>query len=204
MRNWLFFGIGVLLFVLVPFFLWEEPIERWVNTAMASPESRVTLAWTLGGLLASDIVLPVPSSVIATASGAFFGLAGGTLINWLGMNVGCGIGYWLGRRAGRPAADRLIGRTELQRADQSSRRLGAWSIVLFRAVPVLAEASVLLAGTVGMPWSRFAIVSMAANLAVSLLYAGVGSLALNGLSFVGAFAAACLVPGAALWLTRSR
>ena len=60
----------------------------------------MTLALTLVGLLASDLLLPIPSSVLAVGTGAVFGTAMGALLVALGFTLGAWIGYEVGRSAG--------------------------------------------------------------------------------------------------------
>ena len=59
--------------------------------------------------------------------------------------------------------------------ERASARFGAWTIVLFRAVPVMAEASVLFAGFTRMPLALFGALSAGTNLVVAAAYAWVGS-----------------------------
>ncbi|WP_437931335.1 hypothetical protein WMF37_19600 [Sorangium sp. So ce291] len=56
--------------ILVPFFLFADRIEAAARALLASPPSGVAAALVLGGLLASDVVLPVPSSFVSAAVGA--------------------------------------------------------------------------------------------------------------------------------------
>jgi len=52
---------------------------------------------------------------------------------------------------------------------------------------------------VRMPWPRYLLLSGAANLGISLVYAAVGAYAMTAGSFLWAFLAALALPGAALW-----
>jgi uncharacterized membrane protein YdjX (TVP38/TMEM64 family) len=186
--------------ILVPFLLLEADILRlaqWLFTPgrVAGP----VLALVILALLAGDVVLPVPSSLVSVAAVALYGWAGGLLI-WLGMSVGCGVGYWLGSQAGRPLALRFLGRSELERAHRIAVGMGAPALVLTRAVPVFAEAATVAAGLAAMPLRRFAAATGLANAGIALLYAAAGEAAAgSGRSFLTLFAAAVLLPALA-WL----
>jgi uncharacterized membrane protein YdjX (TVP38/TMEM64 family) len=158
----------------------------------------------LGSLLATDILVPVPSSLTSTAAGFFLGLAGGTATSLAGMTVSCVVGYWLGARFGRPVANRLVGEQELARLEKLRQRFGDWVIVVTRAVPVLAEASVLFAGISGMPMHQFLLLSTLSNLGISAVYAAVGTFSATVNSFLFAFGGSILVPLVAMILTKSR
>lgn len=192
----------ILLVILVPFFLFETGINRYIDGLIEGGGSRALLAAVLSGFLAADVFLPVPSSLVSTASGALFGLPAGTLVSWIGMTAGCLIGYLVGLKAGAPLIERLAGRSELDRAERARERYGAWTIILFRAVPVLAEVSVLLAGLSRMPAGRFLLLSALSNLGISAAYAAVGAMAYGSGAFLIAFAGAILLPAAAMGVVR--
>jgi membrane protein DedA with SNARE-associated domain len=103
------------------------------------------------------------------------------------MTTGCLLGYWLGKRFARPE--------ELRRMEEARLRWGDWLVVLFRPVPVLAEASVFFAGVTRMPFRRFAALSGLSNLGISAVYAWAGAHAAGTETFLWAFVAALAVPG---------
>lgn len=162
---------------------------------MQAPPDRALLAAGLGLLLAADVFLPVPSSLLATASGMLLGLTPGALTTWSGLQAGVLLGYGFGRSAGRRVAQRLVGEAELARAADAHQVWGGLSLLLARAVPVLAESSVLLAGLARMPLPRFALLTGASNAALALVYASVGAYAVETRTFLWAFAASTLGPG---------
>lgn len=200
--GWILLGVLLLLVVLVPFALWEEDIARWAEQVRRSSESRILVAMLLAGLLALDIALPVPSSVVSTALGSLLGFGAGALASWLGMTVGCVLGYGLASAAGHGAALRLVGTEELSRVSAAWGRRGDGMLILFRAVPVLAESSVFFAGMTRMPFAHFFLLTTASNLGISLVYAAVGALSVGVQSFLLAFAGAILFPLLALLLAR--
>jgi uncharacterized membrane protein YdjX (TVP38/TMEM64 family) len=146
-------------------------------------------------LLASDILLPIPSSLASTAAGIFAGFVGGTLASWVGMTVSCVIGYRLAQ-LGRPLVRGLVGGRELDRLEMMNRRFGMWAVVLIcRSVPVLGEASVLFAGMNNMPFGQFLSLVALANLAISIVYAAVGAFSATVNSFLFAFGGSIVVLG---------
>ena len=201
--RWCFLALVALAAIIVPFVLYEERITTSVEGIAQGGMGRPLAAITILLLLASDVIAPVPSSLVATASGMLLGLVPGTAVTWTGMQAGAMLGYGLGRTAGASAATRLVGGSELARASRSHQRWGGYSLIVSRAVPVLAETSVLLAGTVRMPLARFVPLTAASNAAIALVYAGVGSYALETRAFLLAFAASVLVPALLMWGNRT-
>ncbi len=201
-RGGLLWGVCLLLaFVLVPYFLFGGAIERWVRAFIGSPPGWLGAAVCLCLLLAADIFIPLPSSLVSTAGGYFFGFAAGAAISAVGMSLGCLGGYWLGARWGRRLAERFLPE-DLACLELLQRRHGAWAIAAARPLPVLAEASVFAAGVSRMPRRLFLTVSSLANLWISVVYAAVGAGAASRGSFLLAFAGAIALPGAAMWLGR--
>ncbi len=194
----------VLLLILGPFFLWEEAILAWSCGMLESPSSRWAIGGVLAALLASDLVLPVPSSILSTAAGSLLGLWPGALVTWTGMTAGCWIGYALGTGPGRAATQRFVGEQEIARVSGLHERIGDWSVVVFRAVPVLAEASVVFAGVAGMPARRFFLMAGLSNAGIAITYAAVGAYAMDVESFLPAFAGAIGLPGVVMLLLRFR
>ncbi|WP_437631652.1 TVP38/TMEM64 family protein [Sorangium sp. So ce854] len=192
----------LLLGILVPFFLFADRLEAAARALLASPPPAAATALVLGGLLAGDVVLPVPSSFVSTAAGGLLGFWRGTAVSWAGMMAGSALGYWLGARAGAPALRRMVGEAELARLARAAERHGPWFLLLFRGVPVLSEASVVFAGAGRMPRRAFATVTALANLGISATYAAVGASAAQLASTLPLFAGIVLLPGLALLLAR--
>ena len=137
------------------------------------------LAAALGvGLLIADVLLPVPSSLVMVAHGALFGVFVGTLLSLAG-SLGAGLfGFCLGRRGGR-LLERVMTRSERERADELLRRWGALAIIVTRPVPILAETVAIMAGASSMGVARVALAVLAGSLPPALLYALVGSAVAN-------------------------
>lgn len=202
LRWSLLFAI-LLAIVLVPFALFGDPLEAWTTQFLVSAgEHPLWTATVLAALLLSDILLPVPSSIVSTAAGYVLGMVGGTLTSLIGMTAGSLLGYWLGSRPGIPFARRIVGENDLERAGRLYERFGAWLIVIARPIPVLAEISAFAAGVGRMKLGRFILFSLLSNLGISLGYAAVGAYAATTDSFLLAFAGAILLPGIGMLVAR--
>jgi uncharacterized membrane protein YdjX (TVP38/TMEM64 family) len=203
--RWIVFVVLLLALILIPFALFGQLIERWTEHFLDSASKySLWVAFILALLLASDILMPIPSSLVSTAAGYFLGFAGGLATSWIGMMISCSLGYWLGKKFGRPLTSQLVGERDLARLEQVSARYGRWAIVVARPVPVLAESSILCAGVSRMAWPSFFVLCVFSNLGVSAVYAGVGSLSATTNTFLMAFAGAVLVPGLVMWIARKR
>jgi len=141
------------------------PGERWLSAS----DGRAGMFGLVGaGLLAIDVLLPVPSSIVGTMLGARLGFTAGFVATFAGLMTGQIAVYaasrWLlRRRAGElPAAPTLL------------------ALFLSRPVPVLAEATALAAGAAQLSWRQFLLACGGGNLVYAL------ALALNGARLVPA------------------
>jgi uncharacterized membrane protein YdjX (TVP38/TMEM64 family) len=106
--------------------------------------------------------------------GALFGLVPGAALSLLGGVSAALVGFALGRR-GRGLVERVTTPAQRAEADRLLTRWGPWAVVSTRAVPVLAETVVVLAGTSPMRWSVLICAGAAGTAVPALLYAAVGA-----------------------------
>jgi uncharacterized membrane protein YdjX (TVP38/TMEM64 family) len=149
------------------------------------------------GLLAADIILPVPSSVVIAFAGKMLGFWGGTVAAWCGMTVGAVVAFGLTRKFGRPMALRFATNSDLERMDALASRLGVLVLTLARPVPILAEASVLLMGTTRLQWWRFLAAVGLSNLGIAAAYAALGDSATLSVVLIASISLPLLAGGIA-------
>jgi len=150
-----------LLIPIVPFLvIGELPGERWLS---AADDNALLFAITGAALLGSDVLLPIPSSIVGTLLGARLGFLPGFLWCLGGLIVGNLIGYAAGRLLLSRFGERLPKAPTLV------------ALFLTRPVPVLAEAVTFTAGAERIPLSSFLATSAAGNALYSLALAGNGA-----------------------------
>lgn len=193
LRLLLLFALASIAVPLLPFLACGARIDAvvadWLDPLPPAP----MLAALEIGVLAADLLLPVPSSMVATLGGAALGVVGGTLGAWLGMTAGALAGWWLGRLAGGRALDGLDATDRAMLARQE-RRLGPLLVVLTRPLPLVAEATALFAGAAGMPLATFLAAAAGGNLAIAFAWSLVGALGRGADSLPGVLAASLAVP----------
>jgi membrane-associated protein len=92
-------------------------------------------------------------------------LVAGTLVAAV---AGDALGYWCGRRLGRPWLLRRAGRAarHVQRAEQFYERYGWWAVVVARWIPWVRTFTPIVAGVAQMSYPRF----LAANVVGALCW----------------------------------
>ena len=173
-RSTVLFAIGLLILAIPFIFLFDLQgwIVKWLETRAEMDSA------TIGGIifsaLAADILLPIPSTGVITIAGDSLGLAAGILICWLGMTTAVVIGYWLSRWCGTRFTNRFVQSSDFESVQSWQARYGASALMLLRPIPVLAEASVLVAGLYRMSFWRFFIATGFANLVMVAVFCCLG------------------------------
>ncbi len=188
------------------------------------PEPLATLLARYGyvvvflGVFLENLGVPVPGETVLLAAG-FLAHRGAFSLPWvvaLGITaaiLGDNLGYWIGRRGGRPLAERhgrLLGLTPSRLAafDAFFARHGAKTVFFARFITGLRVVAALLTGMSGLPWPQFlrynaagavtwaTAVVLAGYLfgqSLDLLHRWTGRAGLFGLALVGALIALALL-----------
>lgn len=172
-----------------------EPFARsWM--AAAGPSGALAVA----GLLAVDIFIPVPSSLVMILSGAAFGVWWGSLIAFTGSIAGEWLGFELARKYGTSLSSRWIGdEAERRRLDAILATHGAAAIVATRALPVVMETMSIVAGLSSMRRRSFLIASAIGTAPIVVVYAYAGAMSKETGSLVPAIVI-LLAVAAAGWI----
>ncbi|MBD3314681.1 MAG: hypothetical protein GF344_02740, partial [Chitinivibrionales bacterium] len=125
-------------------------------------------------LLAVDVFLPVPSSLIMIGFGYYYGLAFGAILSLAGSCIANCIGFGIGR-AGAETISRYVPEKERRRADRLIGKWGVVAIIVTRPIPMLAETVAIVAGTTSVRWRTLIAASVLGSLPGALLYALAGA-----------------------------
>ncbi|TAG10857.1 MAG: DedA family protein [Verrucomicrobia bacterium] len=173
----LFWMIGFNVLLLLGWFLFADQLEKQFSLqgAIAFLENSGSWAWLAGiGLLASDLFLPIPATVIISALGIVYGTVLGGLIGGLGLMVAGMIGYTLGRCATERFARRWLGDHDFEKGRLFFAKNGGWAVAISRALPTLPEVISCTAGIVRMSLPKFMIALACGSLPMGLVFAAIG------------------------------
>lgn len=148
-----------------------EPFARsWMANA-GWPAATIVI-----GLLAIDIFIPVPSSIVMVLSGAVFGVWWGALLAFLGSIGGEWLGFELARRYGAAWFSRFIGdEDERRRLNRILATHGAAAVVVTRALPIVMETMSVVAGLSAMTRRTFLLASAIGTAPIVIVYAYAGA-----------------------------
>jgi membrane-associated protein len=126
-------------------------------------ESGLLIGFLLPGdtvLFAAGLLSAEPGSEVSVAL-----LAGGVTVAAV---TGDAVGYWSGRRFGRPWLLRRAGRAarHVEQAESFYRRWGALAVIVARFIPWVRTFTPIVAGVARMPYPKF----LAANVTGALIW----------------------------------
>jgi len=174
---WLFLVLALL--VVVPFLLWGDQFTEHLDlqkTVDGLMELGRPWAW-IGGiaLLLSDLVLPVPGTVVMSALGYIYGPWLGGALAVMGSMLSGIVAYGLCWKIGRPAAEWIAGREDLARGEAIfGGKAGGWLVALSRWLPILPKVITCMAGMVRMPFRRFVIALACGSAPLGFTFAMIG------------------------------
>lgn len=127
------------------------------------------------GLLTSDLVLPIPSSVVMTFSGLFYGFLAGALISTIGSLTGSITGFIIFRKKGQSFTKKLIDMDEQKSMNNWFNSYGEGILIISRMIPMLAETMACFAGLTKISFKRFLLFIAVGTIPISLYYSYFGS-----------------------------
>ena len=179
------------------------PLEATAREWLQDPGTSGAVA--IVSLLALDVFLPVPSSLIMVLSGALFGVLPGAALALVGSIAGEWLGFELVRRYGHPMAGALVGKDEIAKFHGFFERHGVMAVIVTRPLPIVMETMSLIAGLSRMSRGAFLAASLAGTAPIVLVYAYAGAASREAGSLVPAAVILAAVFGAGwLWFIRAR
>ncbi len=155
-------------------------------------------AWLVGiGLLVSDILLPVPGTVVMTILGAVYGIFLGGICSATGSFLAGICAYGLGKIITRKQAIQWLGKKDFGRGEKLFEAQGGLIIALSRSLPILPEVLTCLAGLLKMPFQKFCLALACGALPMGFLFSAIGAWAISEPKW-GIIVSVC-VPGL-LWV----
>lgn len=181
-----FLASSILVILVFVFF---EDLEAYIENLIAlSQSNKQEYAWISGLFLSSDILLPVPSSIIMYANGLVLGTIWGTLLSMVCALISSCVGYVLGLLSAK-----TLRASKREEATNILNKYGVIGIIVSRGVPILSESISYTAGYMRMKFKTFFVLNVIGYLPITLLYAYFGSLGSDLNIFLYCFAASLLI-----------
>lgn len=149
-------------------------------------------------LLVSDLITPVPSSVLMTLAGSLYGTLWGTVIG-SGSLLSSIMGFFVTRRFGKHKALKLIDQKEIHSMNKWFHRWGEGILILSRMIPMLTETMSCFAGFTRISFKRFLLLISVGTVPVAIFYSYFGNKAQSVSEWSLPLTAGVAVPGI-IWI----
>ena len=198
--RWTIFGVIVFTSLILPLILFESPLSKYGEIALNwAGDNKLLVSLVVIVALTADVILPVPNGLTNTLAGVSLGWATASLVVWVGLNLGACVGYFLGRFAARPLAQKMISESDLSEAEKSLQNFSTIGLILSRPVPAFAELITISAGLARMSFIKFILVVGIVNIGVAVLFSGIGAAAMETNSSTLAFIGVAVLPALFYW-----
>lgn len=167
---------GLILGTFLLVFVFAEAIGfNFIEQVEQMDDMLLPLAALLGlALLAGDVFLPVPASLIMIAFGSLFGLAGGAALSLVGGVLAAVLGYYLGR-LGKARFAKWFGQAALDEGGKLFEKHGLWAVIVSRPIPLISETIAVVAGSADYNFRRMLLGSFLGTLPAAIIYAWAGA-----------------------------
>lgn len=185
--------LAVVLAIVISFLLFggiEVYFIDLLETTRSHPDIFALISFFI---LSSDILLPVPSSIIMYINGYVLGWIGGSVLSLLALMIGATIGYYLGRFT----SVGLKVKTD-SNSDRLLKKYGPVAILVSRGIPVISETLCIVCGYNKMSFGRYSAFNFIGYLPLCILYASFGQIGYDKNTFLLTFGCS-LVIAAGFW-----
>ena len=198
--RWTIFGVIVFTSLVLPLIIFESPLSKYGEIALNwAGDNELLVSLVVIIALTADVILPVPNGLTNTLAGVSLGWAIASLVVWVGLNLGACVGYFLGRFAARPLAQKMISESDFSEAEKSLQNFSTIGLILSRPVPAFAELITISAGLARMSFIKFILVVGIVNIGVAVVFSGIGAAAMEANSSTLAFIGVAVLPALFYW-----
>ena len=198
--RWTIFGVIVFTSLILPLILFESPLSKYGEIALNwAGDNELLVSLVVIVALTADVILPVPNGLTNTLAGVSLGWAIASLVVWAGLNLGACVGYFLGRFAARPLAQKMISESDFSEAEKSLQNFSTIGLILSRPVPAFAELITISAGLARMSFIKFILVVGIVNIGVAVVFSGIGAAAMETNSSTLALIGVAVLPALFYW-----
>ena len=158
--------VALLLFLLG--YLYQEPLWRFyafvsdreaIKIFIQSYGSRAPLAFILIQIL-QVVAAPIPGEATGFVGGYLFGAALGFLYSTIGLGVGSGINFFIGRLAGVNLIRKIISPKTMNRFDTFFKKQGTLLLLILYIFPGFPKDILsILAGITSIPFKIFILIA---------------------------------------------
>lgn len=170
MKNILIPLIGSILIISLVFVCFEH-LELYFEQILSySKVDKTQYAFISCLILSSDILLPVPSSIVMYLNGVVLGIYYGFLLSFFSALISASTGYFLGKYTTFGLSE------ENSKANDIIQKYGNVAIILSRGIPILSESISYTAGFNKVNFKHYLILNIIGYFPICFIYSFFGNL----------------------------
>ena len=179
-RYWLV--VPVILLVVALGWRHASTLRAFISDPSAVQDFVIQLGWlgpsALVTLNALQVVFaPIPGYVVQVAAGYLYGPFWGGVWGSLGMLIGATLAFWLARIFGRPLAEKLVGRSRIDKWESVTHSTST-AIWFFLLLGPTGDVPYFLAGLSSVSYLKIIIITAILRVPAVFLAAAAGATAL--------------------------
>lgn len=166
-------GIICLIFILMFLLLqgFEDISISYLNFVEGKREYYALISFSL---LVSDILLPIPNSIIMFSNGYVLGFFTGFYISFFGSLANSVVGYFIGKATLKVKPKKLS-----EEGSIFIEKYGLIGIIISRGIPVLSESISLFSGIHKIQFKAFLISNIIGYIPICFIYSYFGSMGIE-------------------------
>lgn len=190
--------ILISVFIIILVFVLFGGLENTIIDTINNIENTKTYFIISFLILISDIIVPIPSSIIIFTNGYVLGLPLGFINSIVALMLSSTIGYYLGKFTSfglKAKSDSNV--------NNILNKYGILSVLLTRGIPILSESLCLVAGYHKIPLKKYLLFSFIGYIPICFIYSLFGSIGYNQNSFLISFLISLIMSGV-FWIVGKR
>ena len=155
-------------------FLYRLVVEWFVNPIFALAFLGILLFIAIMAI--QGLLVPIPSEIVLLAAGMIWGFWIGGIMGIIGSMAAGILCFYVSRKGGRPLAQKFVGESALEMADNLIEKYGTGAIIVARFLPFVAFDPISYAsGLVDMDSKKYAFGTFIGSIPRAFFYSWLGA-----------------------------
>lgn len=171
-------GISLYLLYYIYFvdttFLYRIVVEWFVNPIFVLGFWGILLFIAIMAI--QGLLVPIPSEIVLIAAGMIWGFLFGGIMGIIGSMAAGLLCYYVSKKGGRPLAEKFVGKSALDMADNLIQKYGTGAIIVARFLPFIAFDPISYAsGLVDMDAKKYTLGTFIGSIPRAFFYSWLGA-----------------------------
>ena len=153
-------------------------VDWFVNPIFALGFLGILLFILIMGI--QGLLVPIPSEIVLIAAGIIWGVIIGGIMGVIGSMAAAILCFYISRKGGRPLAEKFVGKSGIDMADDFIHKYGMGAIIIARFLPFVAFDPISYAsGLVDIDVKKYSLGTLIGSIPRAFFYSWLGSFLLE-------------------------